>query len=243
MLLKKIYILKGENGEKGVLKTTRLEGRYFDFELTVHEPIRPTYLLSIKCGSEAEVIEIGSKYKKRLSDGETLYLTVAESTGKILFFNHYSKDTEKAIEDYLKPDLPTPEQRVEDDVQAEKIEEANGNENERAQPLDDERNDVTERFGISEVDTKTESTDESDKNDFVKEFEEKYPTATHNEELENLAEGSKWIITDDGVNSVGLLYNSTGATHVCYALKGEREDPPSYPAEWLDGFWVLYKEL
>lgn len=119
---------------------------------------------------------------------------------------------------------------------------------------------IEEKFGITSLsneddDEKTDAKEEESEIPFklalAKEILEKYHLVDHNEELELLCSGSKWIIETNKEKdfSLGVLFNSDGTpTHVCYAHKGVKNNPPEFTAEWLsdnndNGYWVVYEEI
>lgn len=121
---------------------------------------------------------------------------------------------------------------------------------------------IEEKFGITSISSSAEISEDvkgdpqgEEKVDFklalAKEILEKYNMVEHNEDLERLCRESKWIIetTSEKDFSLGVLFNSDGdPTHVCYATKGTRSNPPDYTSQWLsseeeEGYWVVYEEI
>lgn len=125
---------------------------------------------------------------------------------------------------------------------------------------------MEERFGITslsvedekeEVSESTESVQENEEKELpfklalAKEILEKYHLVEHNSELESLCHDSKWIIETSSEKdfSLGVLFDSDGnPTHVCYAHKGMKNNPPDFTSEWLsdndiEGYWVVYEEI
>lgn len=119
---------------------------------------------------------------------------------------------------------------------------------------------IEEKFGITSLSNEVEGEKSDSKEDeseipfklaLAMEILEKYHLVDHNEELELLCNGSKWIIETNKEKdfSLGVLFDSDGTpTHVCYAHKGVKSDPPEFTAEWLSdnddkGYWVVYEEI
>ncbi len=125
---------------------------------------------------------------------------------------------------------------------------------------------IEERFGITsisneedtkELHTRTEESKNTSEKELpfklalAKEILEKYHMVEHNSELERLCSDSKWIIETSTEKdfSLGVLFNSDGnPTHVCYAHKGIKNNPPDFSSEWLsdneiNGYWVVYEEI
>lgn len=117
---------------------------------------------------------------------------------------------------------------------------------------------IEEKFGITSLSNEGEKADPKEEESEIpfklalaKEILEKYHLVEHNEELELLCSGSKWIIETNKEKdfSLGVLFNSDSTpTHVCYAHKGVKNNPPEFTAEWLsdnddNGYWVVYEEI
>lgn len=240
MLYKKIRILKGKYGD-GFMKTTFLDGAYTQVELSL--PFKEGTVAMLLNGVEEIAALENGKLKRRFpfyenepkvcvkAESGAIYGEVDEETLRLLTPITEEDETKKAeIE----------ETAAEEDTIDENIMETDENTIHSFETTSDKSRDVAEEFGVSEFAPEIE---EKDDEDFLRDFNEKYERSPHEETLESLAPDSKWISSDDGVTAVGILYNSTGATHICYAEKGIKDDPPSYNAEWLEGYWIVYNEI
>ena len=246
MLYKKIFILKGKKGE-GSLKVTRLENAYTTLELNVP---KGDYLCAVVQDGYSEVFEYtGGKLAKRIPYSDYYpTLTVTDRELNVAYCNaaypnvspllEYKRNLERErVAETEKEDLSP----LLSDDKENKVEYGNSDEEKHVDESDVtlSATSIDERFGVEGfLDTGVERDTA-----FLEDFEEKYKTAAHEITLESLARESKWIASEDQKTAVGVLYNSSGATHLCYAEKGERTSPPTYPAEWLDGYWITYEEL
>lgn len=106
--------------------------------------------------------------------------------------------------------------------------------------------DISKQFNILEVDNSTFSQNienDEQENFLTKEIEEKYNTLKHNEVLEKVFPNSKWIVEENDDFSLGLLYNSSSITHICYAKAGEIDKPIEPNASFYEGYWIVFEEL
>lgn len=106
--------------------------------------------------------------------------------------------------------------------------------------------DISKQFNILEVDNSAFSEidgDDEQENSLAREIEDKYNTLKHNEVLEGAFPGSKWIIEENNDFSLGLLYNSSEITHICYAKAGEIDKPIEPNASFYEGYWIVFEEL
>ena len=81
---------------------------------------------------------------------------------------------------------------------------------------------------------------------------ENYPPCTS---LNSAYEDSRWVEVkeEDCSYVVGVLYNASGVTTVCYGIKGEyNKKPPKGGYEWLptdvnkweeEGYWIIYQQI
>ena len=81
---------------------------------------------------------------------------------------------------------------------------------------------------------------------------ENYPPCTP---LNSAYEDSRWVEVkeEDCSYVVGVLYNASGVTTVCYGIKGEyNKKPPKGGYEWLptdvnkweeEGYWIIYQQI
>ncbi len=105
--------------------------------------------------------------------------------------------------------------------------------------------DITQDFNILTIenDDFNENSEEVESGySMAKEIEEKYASFPHNEVLENVFPGSKWILTETDDFSLGILYNSEKITHICYAKRGEKDSSFDHNASYYDGWWVVIND-
>lgn len=323
MLIKKIYIMKGTNTVKSVLKVTLLEKGYAEIDLQTHFAYGDNYTFILKSGNFIHVEAMRSKGLKRKMQPFSLegLCTGIAREGKIIM---WSADTpnvpyclvelaqkyatikannaneNQAVKAIIAPkSLEMNNNRLLENGKAENVDtiivpetkqlelvediDATANpekisikeetevdvvvennvavdpvvntgevvsQNESVAAIEvveveeNKPHDIAKDFNILAVESdgefeseKIDSTSESV--GVVAEIEAKYPTYPHNETLETVFPGSKWIMADSDEFSLGLLYNSTQITHICYAKKGEKDDCFDHNATYYEGWWVV----
>ena len=263
MLIKKIYIMKGSDSVKSVLKVTLLEKGYTEIELTTHYAYGDNYVFILKAGAFVHVETFdGKKLKRKLSPFNIDDLSAGVCyNGKILSWTAQTPSVPYCLtelaEKYsvIKVESAAEKNRM-DEIAKPKADEII---NEPAPVIDEriekveteetiidveptKKTDITNDFDILEVENRDEST-ETDGRSLVREIEGKYATYPHNEKLEKIFPDSKWITEDDADSSIGLLYNSTGITHICYAKYSVDDEPFDKSASYYDGYWIVFEEI
>ena len=223
MLYKKIRILKGKYGD-GVLKTTFLEGGYTRIELSL--PFKSGQCAIVAEGY-SEVAELENGKLDRSLPYQALSPQVAVRRDDEVY-GDLNDECLSLLFPSPKEEGPLPAESLDEVSEALTVE------------TPQEKSDIAVEYGAIEL---APEIIEKEDDDFLADFEKKYASSPREETLEALSPDSKWIASEDGKTAVGILYNSSGATHVCYAEKGVREEPPSYEAEWLDGYWIVYNEI
>lgn len=293
MLIKKIYIMKGNSTAKSVLKIALLENGYAEIDLQTHFAYGENYTFILKSGNFIHVETMPSKGLKRklqpfsldglcagiAKDGKIVNWTaetptvpycLRELAGKYSLVKGQNADDgrkqitegeEKEKSIALVQNEPSRAERVNPHSRADnegiKKEEIDGSAvgiaTSENQSFAEENNrqestfskDITSDFNILSIENEdfsqnSEATEEE--SSFAHEIEEKYSTYPHNEALENLFPGSKWIISSPEDLSLGLLYNSEKITHICYAKRGEKDDSFDQNASFYDGWWIVFTE-
>ena len=296
MLIKKIYIMKGNSAEKSVLKIALLENGYAEVDLQTHFAYGDNYTFILKSGNFIHIETMRSKGLKRklqpfsleglcagiAKDGKIVNWTaetptvpycLIELAGKYTLVKGQNPGNERKqlALGAQNDDNHSVSQNVSwnDSSNAKSEARSNGNEttimqnqneeNSEAVVVDeiqtlnaenvDSKNafskDITSDFNILSIenDDFSENNEASEASDsLVHEIEVKYATYPHNETLETLFPGSKWIIASPEDLSLGLLYNSEKITHICYAKRGEKDESFDQNASYYDGWWIVFTE-
>lgn len=272
MLYKKIYIMKGNDGVKSVLKLTLVENGFTELELNTHYAYGESYTFILKSGVFVHVESFDGRYLKRrfppfdpdgllaavCYNGKILCMTaptpyapmeLLELSQKYSVIKVDNIDQNKA--DYTEAEENTnlENERLVDTTES-VIEEAlfvNKNESE---PVDSESDnhmenniahDISNDYNILGIVPDEEMNDKNDFRALASEIEQKYDIYPHNEALEQVFPGSKWIKGDGSEPSLGLLYDSTEITHICYAKSGD--EPFDDNASFYDGYWVVFENI
>ncbi|NCA66599.1 MAG: hypothetical protein EOM87_00895 [Clostridia bacterium] len=271
MLKKRILILSGNN-YRGVLKLSYLENAYLDIEFNAHFLPACSYWFVIKIGEytdyasfngeklirkNAVTLDFDSVIHAAVIDAATYAILLSASTSP------YNTSNYSYLINYVKSRTAVPEAKP-DKKPAKKLTEAEitaqpkEKKDDKPQPDNSKETNglMSEAFKKSVLEElKKSSAAETGFFDSIKEsvfeFFEKYPPC---EELMKIVPSSKWVKvdTEDTYYVVGLLFNTSGITHICYGIPGEYTvKPPSdiltewlplNPEEWeKSGYWMIYQ--
>lgn len=281
MLYKKIYIMKGNDMVKSVLKLALIENGFTELELNTHYTYGESYTFILKSGVFVHVESFNGRYLKRrlppfeiggvsaavCYNGKILCMTAPTpyvpmdlielsqkySTIKVDALNDADKantiDTDVETENLENNSLEmeTSSEKVETIGDGEQAENGDTEENAAtscetsAEDVTADEHDICEDYNILDILPDEKVGEENDFRSLAMEIEQKYEVYPHNEVLENVFPGSKWIIGDDLEPSLGLLYDSTEITHICYAKKGEESFDAN--ASFHEGYWVIIENI
>jgi hypothetical protein len=272
MLKKRILILSGKI-YRGVLKLTNLEASYLEIELTTHFLPSGSYIFVLKIGDFVEKLHFNGEklYRKipfNLPFDKTAEAAIIETDPFAVLMSASSEKElslsfEKLLQEYI--NFNAVAQTVPSKTAAKKTTELkdglhSSNKNQSTEtPLSEPVSD-SDKLKANFKKTLEEELKKpiaSEKSFFdgikesVTEFFEKYPPY---EELSAVVPSSKWVKvdTEDTFYVVGLLFNTSGITHICYGIPGEYSVKPSSeiltewlplnPEEWdKSGFWMIYQ--
>lgn len=250
MLIKKIYIMKGGDGVKSVLKVSLLEKSYTEIDLTTHFAYGENYVFVLKSGAFVHIEKFdGKRIKRKLSPFNIDDLTAGVCyNGNILSWTARTPQVPYCLKELaekysvIKADQTHSEQKSNNEIieqTASVIEEPKEEAKEKAK--EEPKADITDDFGIMFLDEQNET--DRKENSIIREMEQKYDYLPHNRTLEELFPNSKWIADSDEDSYAGLLYNSEGITHICYAKLGAENEPFDENASYYDGYWIVFEEV
>ncbi len=280
MLYKKIYIMKGDDMVKSVLKLALIENGFTELELNTHYTYGESYTFILKSGVFVHVESFNGRYlKRRLPPFEIDGVSAAVCyNGKILCMTsptlyvpmdlielsqkysiikvdaHDDADKAKTLDNDAEQETVETEQLETEAVfesretvsEYEHIADGDNDEetvvslkNDESVMADDR--DIGEDFNILDILPDEKTSEDNDFRSLAMEIEQKYEVYPHNDVLENVFPGSKWINGDDSEPSLGLLYDSTEITHICYAKKGD--EPFDSTASFYEGYWVIFENI
>lgn len=249
MLIKKIYIMKGTDGVKSVLKVNLLEKSFTEIELTTHFAYGDNYVFVLKSGAFVHIEKFdGKKIKRKLSPFNIDDLTAGVCyNGNILAWTAQTPSIPYCLKELAeKYSVIKAEQTQKIEPKEINSEEGTDSFEEPTEITIDEKietkkDDIADDFGIVFLDEQNAPPDEE--NNVIREIEQKYNYLPHNQTLEELFPQSKWIADSDDNSFVGLLYNSDGITHICYAKLGKENEPFDETASYYDGYWIVFEEV
>lgn len=270
MLFKKIYIMKGNDGVKSVLKLTLVENGFTELELNTHYAYGESYTFILKAGAFLHVEAFNGRcLKRRLPpfalDGlsaavcyngkilcmtaptgyvpmELLELSQKYSVIKVDTVDNNKNDTVEATEDdSINVDEVIDEsETIMEQLDQNTDEEAIDNENSNHE-IESIAYDISDDYNLLGVFPDETTDDISDFRVLAAEIEQKYELYPHNEVLERTFPGSKWIQGEETEPSLGLLYDSSEITHICYAKMGD--EPFDDNANLYEGYWVVFESV
>lgn len=270
MLYKKIYIMKGNDGVQSVLKLTLVENGFTELELNTHYAYGESYTFILKSGVFVHVESFDGRHLKRrlppfeleglsaavcfngkilcmtaptpYAPMELLELSQKYSVIKVDNIDQSKADVAEVVEDTClenEKSADATESVIEEDMVNDTevkpiVDESNNNEENIA-------HDISNDYNILGILPDEKINDTSDFRALAVEIEQKYEIYPHNEDLEQTFPGSKWIKGDVSEPSLGLLYDSTEITHICYAKSGD--EPFDDNASFYNGYWVVFENI